>query len=263
MVEPYNVFISWSGERSRCAAEALREWLGTLLQNAKPWMSDTDIEKGSRGLDEIARALEGMKVAIICLTPENLNAEWILYEAGALSKTLDAKTRVCTYLLAGLESKNLKPPLGLFQWTRADKTDTQKLIHTINKRLDVTPVQDNRLNNLFDKMWPELDAKLAALPAPLGALPPPRSNGEMIAEILELTRAMAPKIQDIRRETANARSIRQLGTPFQKIGSRPDVGGSIITSLDGGSSVITGAPTFAEYGSVIHADLQRRAIAST
>ena len=239
MVEPHNVFISWSGDRSRCAAEALREWLGTLLQSARPWMSDTDIEKGSRGLDEIARALEGMKVGIICLTPENINAEWILYEAGALSKTLDAKTRVCTYLLAGLESKNLKPPLGLFQWTRADKTDTQKLIHTINKHLDVTPVQDNRLNNnLFDKMWPELDAKLAALPAPLGALPPPRGNGEMIAEILELTRAMAPKIQEIRRDAARSIS-RKLDTSFQKIGSRPDAGRSVITS----------APTFAEYGS--------------
>ena len=61
----------------------------------------------------------------------------------------------------------------------------------------------------------------------------------MIAEILELTRAMAPKIQEIRRETANARSIRHLRTPFQKIGSRPDAGRSVITS----------APTFAEYGS--------------
>ena len=156
MTDTGNVFISWSGERSKRAAEALREWLGTVLQNARPWMSETDIEKGSRGLDEIARALEGMKVGIICLTPENLTAEWILYEAGALSKTLDAKTRVCTYLLAGLESANLKAPLSLFQWTKANKDDTRKLIHTINKHLDATPVPDGRLDSTFEKGWPDL-----------------------------------------------------------------------------------------------------------
>jgi len=148
MADTNNVFISWSGERSKRAAEALREWLGAVLQNARPWMSDTDIEKGSRSFDEIARALEGMKIGIICLTPENLTSEWLHYEAGALSKTVDPKTRVCTYLLADLESATLKPPLSWFQWTRANKSDTRKLIGTINKHLDAprahsTPLSRN------------------------------------------------------------------------------------------------------------------------
>src|SRR5437879_13172271 len=102
MNDRYNIFISWSGQRSKWAADALRDWLPLVLQAAKPWMSEADIDKGSRGLDEVGRALEGMKIGIICLTPENLNARWILYEAGALSKTVDAKTRLCTYLLPGL-----------------------------------------------------------------------------------------------------------------------------------------------------------------
>ncbi len=105
MPDTNNVFISWSGERSRRAAEALYEWLPIVLQSARPWMSNTDIDKGSRGLEEVGKALEGMKVGIICLTPENLTAEWILFEAGALSKTLDAKTRVCTYLRPGFSLK--------------------------------------------------------------------------------------------------------------------------------------------------------------
>ena len=127
MEDTKNVFISWSGERSKHAAEALREWLPIVLQAAKPWISSSDIDKGSRGLDEVGKALEGMKIGIICLTPENLTAEWILYEAGALSKTLDTKTRVCTYLLAGLQPQNVKAPIGMFQSTRADKNDTRKL----------------------------------------------------------------------------------------------------------------------------------------
>ncbi len=169
MADTNNVFISWSGPRSKQAAEALREWLGNVLQNARPWMSATDIEKGSRGLDEIARALEAMKVGIICLTPENLTAEWLHFEAGALSKTPDAKSRVCTYLLAGLESANLKPPLSLFQATKANKSETRDLIRTINKHLDVAPLPESTLNATFEKWWPDLEEKLNALRAPSSA----------------------------------------------------------------------------------------------
>src|ERR1700687_4676246 len=93
----HNVFISWSGNRSKHVAEALRDWLPLVLQAAKPWASSTDIDKGSRGIAEITRALENIKVGIICLTPGNLVAKWILYEACALLKTLGK--RVCTDLL--------------------------------------------------------------------------------------------------------------------------------------------------------------------
>ena len=84
MSDEYNIFISWSGSRSKWVAEALREWLPRILQSARPWMSAADIEKGSRGLNEVSSGLQGMKVGLVCLTPENLNAPWILYEAGAL-----------------------------------------------------------------------------------------------------------------------------------------------------------------------------------
>jgi hypothetical protein len=128
--EKGNVFISWSGPRSKHAAQALRDWLPMVVQAAKPWMSSTDIDKGTRGLEEISKALEGMKTGIICLTPENLSAKWIVFEAGGLLKTEDAKSRVCTYLLAGLEPQAVESPLGMFQATRAEKEDTRHLVHT-------------------------------------------------------------------------------------------------------------------------------------
>jgi hypothetical protein len=163
-------------------------------------MSDTDIEKGSRSFDEIARALEGMRVGIICLTPENLTSEWLHYEAGALSKTMDPKTRVCTYLLANLESTTLKPPLSWFQWTRANKSDTRKLIGTINKHLDAAPLPESTLSATFEKWWPDLEEKLQALPVPSSAPPPRRDIDDMVAEILELSRLMAPEIMEIKDE---------------------------------------------------------------
>jgi hypothetical protein len=151
-------------------------------------MSDTDIEKGSRGLEEVGRALEGMKVGIICLTPENLTEPWILYEAGALSKTLDAKTRVCTYLLAGLRKRDVKPPLALFQATESERDETRKLMQAVNKALEGSPVPENNLNDLFDAMWSQLEKQLVALPTEKGTAAPKRPLEDMVAEVLQLSR---------------------------------------------------------------------------
>src|SRR3974390_2971552 len=151
MTKHYHVFVSWSGSRSKAIAEALREWLPTVIQTAKPFMSDADVEKGSRGLNEVIKALDGMKVGIICLTPENLNEPWILYEAGALSKTIDDKTRLGTYLLGGLQFQNIRPPLGMFQHAEATKEETKKLVRAINLAISDDPVPDSNLNAIFEK----------------------------------------------------------------------------------------------------------------
>ena len=42
------IFISWSGERSRTVATALRNWLPYIFQDADPWVSSRDINAGSR-----------------------------------------------------------------------------------------------------------------------------------------------------------------------------------------------------------------------
>ena len=103
-----NIFISWSKERGKAAATALHEWLPMIIQAAKPWMSDKDIGKGTVWLDELTAALGTLKQGIICLTRESLSEPWLLYEAGVISKALDRKTRVWTYLLA-----DLKPSEGV------------------------------------------------------------------------------------------------------------------------------------------------------
>jgi hypothetical protein len=52
-------------------------------------MSEHDIDKGTRGLPAIAQQLEETQFGLICLTPESMNAPWLLFEAGALSKSQD------------------------------------------------------------------------------------------------------------------------------------------------------------------------------
>ena len=61
------VFLSWSGDRSRQVAAALREWIPLVLQHVEPWMSDHDIGAGDRWAVEIGKRLEENHFGIICL----------------------------------------------------------------------------------------------------------------------------------------------------------------------------------------------------
>ncbi len=123
------VFLSWSGTRSKKVAEVLGEYIQQMIQAVEPWIS-SEILKGANWVKEIGSKLEEINFGIICLTRENLDENWILFEAGALSKKQGA--HVCTFLL-DLKHTDIKPPLALFQHTIFEKEDIRKLLHTINR----------------------------------------------------------------------------------------------------------------------------------
>ena len=77
------IFISWSGPRSKAMAEALKEWLPNVIQAVDPWVSSSDIDAGMRWTPALAEQLQQTQLGILCLTAENLNAPWLLFEAGA------------------------------------------------------------------------------------------------------------------------------------------------------------------------------------
>jgi hypothetical protein len=77
------VFISCSGPLSTKVAELLAAWLPDVIQGVETWLYSEDIEKGSRWPEEFNKAL-ATTVGILCVTRENKNAPWLLFEAGAL-----------------------------------------------------------------------------------------------------------------------------------------------------------------------------------
>ncbi|MCF8083689.1 MAG: toll/interleukin-1 receptor domain-containing protein [Deltaproteobacteria bacterium] len=182
-----NLFISWSGSQSQQIANALREWLPNVIQNIDPWMSKSDMEKGSRWAQELAEKLTDASVGLICLTPENQHAPWLLFEAGAISNALE-KNYVCTYLYK-LECTEITGPLSQFQHTEANKSDTNKLMYTFNKALGESRLQKEVLDKSFEKWWPDLEEKIKKIPAMEKIDPPKRSQEDMLKELLELTRA--------------------------------------------------------------------------
>lgn len=156
------IFTSWSGDRSRAVAEALKVWLPSVCQKLQPWMSLEDISKGARWNPDVANQLEESRIGIICLTRENVSAPWILFEAGALAKGSD-EALVCTYLL-DLAPGELTDPLAQFQATVADKDDTLKLLKTLNKALKNEGFSDEEIAKAFEKRWPELERDLNRIP---------------------------------------------------------------------------------------------------
>lgn len=183
------VFLSWSGEPSRRLAEALRDWLPAVLQAVEPWMSSEDIDKGARWSAQVAGELEQAKVGILCLTRDNLGAPWVLFEAGALSKTLD-RTYVCPYLL-GLRPSDLRGPLVQFQAAEANEADTRRLAATINSALGPNALSEKALDRAFATWWPGLEKTLKSLPTGRPPARPARSERDLLEETLTLVRELA------------------------------------------------------------------------
>lgn len=183
------LFISWSGVRSNAVAEAFNDWLPTVINAVKPFYSP-DIEKGTRWDSEISSQLQDARFGLICLTPENLNAPWLLFEAGALSKTLD-KTFVCTFLL-GVEPVDLQMPLAQFQFTKFNKADIKKLLETINKALGDNALGQKILDKQFEKWWPDLESTLTDIARISENIKrPKRDDREILEEMLLILRSFA------------------------------------------------------------------------
>lgn len=153
--------------RSEAIATALTAWLPHVLQNVSPWMS-ANLQKGERWSEVIGRQLSQHHVGIICVTPENLHASWLMFEAGALSKSLGT-ARVCPVLL-GIRPSELAGPLGQFQATMFDKSDMLKLVRSLNAEFGGERVSDAVLSEAFERSWLGVaDAVRAAASIQIGA----------------------------------------------------------------------------------------------
>ncbi len=162
------VFLSWSGVRSRRLAAALRDWLPSVLQVVEPWFSAADVPAGSRWSDELRSALLQAHVGIVCVTPECLQSQWLSFEAGVLFR-LQAGERFQppVYVFpVDVLSHEIRGPLSQFQWTQPDKEGTYRLVAALNtiganERL----ISEEVLRRAFDANWPALELALSDIRA--------------------------------------------------------------------------------------------------
>lgn len=153
------VFISWSGETSHKVAISLRDWLPSVIQSIKPYVSSEDIDKGARWSSDIASELDSSSFGILCVTSDNVNAPWLNFEAGALGKTVD-KSKVCPFLFK-IKRSDVKGPILQYQSTINDKNDIFKLLKSINESCEDSNIDEKRLIEIYDVWWPKLEEKLS------------------------------------------------------------------------------------------------------
>jgi hypothetical protein len=139
-------------------AEAFRTYLESIFgPKVKPWFSPVDIAKGTFWSAELAAALDRSQFGIICVTRSNKKAEWLLFESGAIAKTV-GRSRVCPILL-DLKANELAGPLAQFQATLCTKRDIRLLAIEVNNHLR-SPLPIKKFDAIIHQKWPWLTSRL-------------------------------------------------------------------------------------------------------
>lgn len=144
------VFISWSGERSRCLACRLNEWLPSIIPDAQPFYSP-EIPAGGVWSQKIAHHLENASFGILCITAENLRAPWLNFEAGGLWKGVSGM-HVCPLLL-DVSMEDLSGPVSLFHAKSFDKEGMKDVVRLLAQLTEIDP---RRADISFEAVWPRL-----------------------------------------------------------------------------------------------------------
>ncbi|MFJ3409478.1 hypothetical protein [Pseudomonas protegens] len=204
------IFISWSGNRSRAVAEVLSDWIKCVLQASEPWISTRHIDRGSLWFTEINEKLRDISVGIVCLTQENKDKPWILFESGALAKGLSTN-RVCTFLV-DLQPHDLTDPLAQFNHTKPDKNGVWELVRTLNSCLLEKALDERVLEKAFDVYWPIFQTEFASA---ISNNEPekqakPRAKEDVLMEILSVTREMSRRVNALESHQQNSVSTTSL-----------------------------------------------------
>lgn len=186
------VFISWSGEISFEVAKILKEWIPCIIQDVEPYFSSEDIDKGARWSTDIAKELEEASFGILCVTKDNLQSQWLNFEAGALSKAID-KAKVCPLLFRLKTTDITNSPILQFQMTVVEKEDVYKLFKSINASLGEGGLDEARLEKVYEAFWPQMKTAFDSVKTLEGGEEPKEgkkdSNTAILEEMLDLLRS--------------------------------------------------------------------------
>jgi hypothetical protein len=227
MLRNVKVFVSWSRSASKSVAEAFADWLPRVIQECEPFIS-SDTEKGDAWFDTIEKNLAEARVGVLFLTPQNKNAAWLNYEAGALRTLRNGNMKRLCAVFVGMKPADYDGPIKNFQMTNfSDKSDMFKLLQAINGAADRS-LSDRRLEEEFEEKWDRLaaDADAAVREAAAGvreaeSVPErTRSSDDKLDEVLDLLR-------EIRFSSAEVR------TPSSAPASNSERAGKIMPQLRG------------------------------
>jgi hypothetical protein len=154
------IFVSWSGEDSRQAAQLMKDWLPNVLQSAKVWVSSHDIAKGEKWSESLSQSLQELNYGILMITKTNVAAPWILFEAGALSKSVQSRVIPILCNLPILDVAG--SPIAQFQSAVVKKDDMFSVVEAINGAIS-EQLDPERLKRTFDLWWPSFEDEFSKI----------------------------------------------------------------------------------------------------
>lgn len=179
-----NIFISWSGERSNRAALGLKSLLEAVFQRAVQVFISEYISPGENWVRRIQEELKQSQIVIVCLTYDNFQTPWLLFEAGAVAVALGSDRVLVPYAVDELPDAADRSPLAMFQRVRSDHDGTYRLVQKINQaRKD--PEDTQNLQRYFERWWPDLGETLKSLPAPQQDQATLGSDRQILEQILQ------------------------------------------------------------------------------
>ncbi len=180
------------------------------LQYVEPFVSDRDISAGDRWAQKIAGELESANFGIICVTPENLNSDWILFEAGALSKSmLEGKV---VPLLFDLEFSDLSGPLSQFQAQKVDEAGIMAALKAINDVAE-NKVEDWIIDRAAPALWRELEEILEKIPKAAPSEKHERPMEDILEELVTDVRGLNSSMQSFGPAFSRLHANRNRTTP--------------------------------------------------
>jgi hypothetical protein len=205
------VFLSWSGKRSQYVAEQFSEWLPVVVQGVETFMSEHDVEAGSRWAREIDEQLEATDFGVLFVTPENQHEPWLVHEAGALGKSIE-ESRVVPMLI-DMGPSDLDWPLARFQAKELGEDGVRDLVDSVNEAHGEDRRDADVLEKAFDGQWTDLESNLENIPPPEDessseedtSEEAQKKRDEKVDELLELVRGMSRTggVEDLFEKTLN------------------------------------------------------------
>ncbi len=155
------IFFSWSGQLSKKIAKILKPWIEEDIfpsENIDVFISDEDIQYGAEWYQDVKRNLIECDLAIIFLTPENMNAPWLNFEAGAIA--IGENNSPVIAFLIDVPSQNIKSPLKQYQCLDINNETINKLVCDIKQIGNFKTPSLEHIDVILEKSYASLKSSI-------------------------------------------------------------------------------------------------------
>lgn len=147
-----SVFISWS-EKGSLSYEMAKSLTGILKRMNIDVFFSEEMEAGVRWREKLDNELNRCDLAIICVTTDSINSQWLNYEAGAISRSFvnERKNNVIP-LVFDIKVEDLRSsPLEQFQSVFLDEEGINKLTKKLKEIGSLNISKEEKLKTTLGK----------------------------------------------------------------------------------------------------------------